>query len=422
MSIKMKNHVAGRLGQVVWMSVLLLTAGTVWGAGDGMRIGKFDVNPKVTLQGEYNDNIFWEEDNEKSDFIYTLSPSVALVYESSPENTLEIGYEVDLAAYADYTESNYDRHNPYLALAYTAPSGLYARLDESYVNTEDPHGSLNEYNLGISTERWNNTLDAAVGFNFARRLGVEGSYTTFMERYARGFDEWEDVDDVTYGIALFYGITPKTRVFCQYQYRDVEYPEQNDGVNMISGPAWSSQTSQDNRQDLYYIGARFSPFSKLSGEAKIGYADIRHDNDTDRNGVAYEDESTWVAQTRIGYQMRERTRFSFELSRAYRSTSYEAGASPGYLDTLVRLGMEQQMRNRLRAVLDLDWNTLDYQDNGPEKFYNIFRVNTGVIYDINPWLETGLLYRFKDKNATKKMYEADDYTINAVVLNLTARY
>jgi hypothetical protein len=51
MSIKMKNHVAGRLGQVVWMSVLLLTAGTVWGAGDGMRIGKFAVNPKVTLLG-----------------------------------------------------------------------------------------------------------------------------------------------------------------------------------------------------------------------------------------------------------------------------------------------------------------------------------------------------------------------------------
>lgn len=423
MGLKMKNYGIRQLIIVMFTWVLPVAWIAPAVAGNGMHMGKFDVDTAITVEGEFNDNIFWTDQNEEDDYIFTVTPSIALTYKSSPGNFINMGYTVDLVTYTDFDDNNYARHNPYLNLELNPPSGLYLKLNESYINTEDPYGSENEYGLGLSTKRWNNTLSVATGFRFAGKYGVEAGYRGFVERYDERTDEWENVDDNTFNMALFYQATVKTRLFCQYQYREVEYPEQNNGAVMMSGPAWSSATSQDNTQNHFYIGARFSPFSKISGEAKIGYANVRHDNDMDRNGIRYEDEDTWVAQTWIGYRVRERTRLSFVLIRSYKVSSDETADAPGYFDTLVRLGVEQKMRNRLKASLDLDWNTLDYQDRGgPEKFFDIYRIKACLTYDINRWLDAGIQYQFKNKVATRSAYEDDEYTINSIALTVTARY
>jgi len=419
---KSRKQKIPKLLTMVWIGVLLAAWISPANAGNGMRVGKFDVDVALSVAGEYNDNIFWEDKNEKDDYIITVTPAIDLTYRGSPQNFLIMGYAVDLASYADFSDNNYQRHNPYLNLELNSPSGLYLKLDESYIHTDDPSGSENEYGLGLSTKRWNNTLSAATGYKFAKKYGVEASYQGFVQRYDERTDQWEDVDDNTFGMSLFYQTTVKTRLFFQYQYRDVEYPEQNDGDVMSSGPPWSAATSQDNGQHLFYVGAQFSPFSKISGEVKIGYATIDHDNDMDRNGVRYEDENTWVARTRIGYQMRARTRFAFVLDRSYKSTSSEASDAPGYFDTLVSVGVEQEMKNRLKATLDLDWNTLDYQKRGTEKFFNIYRIRAGVTCDINRWLDMGIRYQFQNKVATKDQYEGDEYTINSIAIVFTAMY
>lgn len=403
------------------IGVLLAPWMTTADAGNGMRVGKFDVDAKLGVKGEYNDNIFWAAQNEQDDYIFTVTPAVTLNYKSS-QNVFNMGYAVDLVSYTDYSDNNYARHNPYMNLELNPPSGLYLKFNDSFIYTKDPYGSDNEYGLGLSTRRLNNTLGVATGFRFAKKYGLEAGYAGFIEQYELHFDQWQNVDDNTFGLSLFYQATAKTRVFCQYQYRDVQYPEQDDDIAMQAGPAWSSATSQDNEQNLFFLGAQFSPFSKITGEAKIGYAGIRHDNEMDRNGVNYEDENTWVAQTRIGYKMRERTRLSFLLSRSYKVSSDEAGDAPGYFDTLVRLGVEQQMRGRLKATLDLDWNTQDYRKQGTEKYFDIYRISAGLIYDINRWLDAGILYQFKNKAATKSKYEGSEYTVNAISLMVTAKY
>jgi hypothetical protein len=416
--------------QIMTSFLYAACAGMVWAAAvlpayaqaEGMRIGKSILNGAVSVKGEYNDNIYWASKDETDDYIVTVTPALDLKWENSPGNFLNMGYAVDIASYVDYSDNNFARHQPYLGFGLKTPAGLYFTVDERYIHTEDPYGSDNEYGLGLSTKRWNNKVAAAAGFNFAQRYGVEAGYANYLERWDETFDKWQNVDENTYSAMLFYQITAKTRLFGQYQLVDVAYDDQNDGIAAKIGPAWSSATSQDNRQNNLFIGARFSPQNKISGEAKLGYGNVRHDNDVDRTGVKYEDDDTWVAQTRINYQIRTRTRLGFVLSRSYRVTSDEAGDAPGYFDTRAGITLDQEMMHRLTGSLGFEWNTQDYQKTGVEKYFNLYTWKAGLGYDINRWLNAGLYYQYKTKTATEDIYEGSEYTVNSVYVTATAKY
>jgi hypothetical protein len=405
-------------------------AGLLWAAlilpayaqTPGIRVGKSNIDGKVSVKGEYNDNIFWSSDNEKNDYIVTVTPVLGLAYENSPGNFLNMGYAVDIASYMDYNDNNFARHNPYLGFGLKTPAGLYLKVDESYINTDDPYGSENEYRLGLSTQRWNNSVASAAGFNFAQRYGLEASYANFLERWDETFDKWQNVDGNTYGLALFYQASAKTRLFCQYQHLDNEYGDQNDGIAAKVGPNWSSATSQDNKQNDLFLGARFSPLAKISGEVKLGYGNVNHDNRKDRNGVPYEDKDTWVAQTRVNYQIRTRTRLGFALSRSYRVTSDEGSDAPGYFDTRAGITLDQEMMHRLKGNIGFEWNTQDYQKTGVEKYFNLYTWKAGLGYDINRWLDAGIYYQYKTKVATEDVYEGSEYTVNSLYVTATAKY
>ena len=158
-------------------------------AQKGRQIGKTQIDAGISAKGEFNDNIYWTDKNETDDFIFTVTPDIDLVWENSPENFFRLGYTVDFASYMDDSDNNYARHNPYLGFGVKNPAGLYFRMDLSYINTEDPYGTENEYALGLSTKRWNNMVAAVAGFNFAQRYGVEARYVNFLERWDETFDK-----------------------------------------------------------------------------------------------------------------------------------------------------------------------------------------------------------------------------------------
>jgi hypothetical protein len=417
----MRSHVKTMLSMIAFFLISLCLNISPADAKDGIRVGKFKVDSGVTLKGEYNDNIFWSAGNEKDDYIWTVTPKASIGYFDSLDNYMSLGYLVDLVKYSDYDDNNFQRHNPYFRFGYQAPAGLYIKIDESYINTEDPYGSENEYGLGLSTKRWNNTLAFTGGFNFAEKYGIEASYRNYIECYDETTDRWQDHVDKIYGIALFYKLSAKTKIFGQYRLKLVDYNEQEHGAKPKTGPAWSSTTSQNNKQNNFFAGARFTPFSKISGEAKIGYGNIRYDNKTDRNGIAYSDKDTWVAETNIGYDIRTRTRIGFVLMRSYRVSSDEGADAPGYFDTLAGIELTQKMINKIAANIGFDWETLDYQKSGTEKYFDIYKIRAGLSYPLNEWLDIGVKYEYSKKTATESKYESSEYKINSVSAFINAK-
>ena len=61
------------------IAIVVLAGGLILGFGWNAEAAEFKVIPSVALKGEYNDNVFFDEDNEKSDYIGTVSPGLEII-------------------------------------------------------------------------------------------------------------------------------------------------------------------------------------------------------------------------------------------------------------------------------------------------------------------------------------------------------
>ena len=417
-----------KAGLLVMCIALFFSAPQVFAQGN-IHLGRLKVEPGITYKGEYNDNIYSAKTDEEDDYINTVTPSVRFSYiGSAPGNFFNAGYGVDLVAYSDNGDNNYQAHKPYMAMGLKTPAGLYLRASDNFLHTKDPSGTASHYNEGIHTKRWNNAAEVAAGYDFFERYALELMYKNYAERFDLRKDEWQDRTDDIYGASFFIKLTGKTSMFVQYRRTNAEYNSQNDGIPIIdTTPAWDSTNSQDYSLNDYFIGARFEPGGKLSGEVKLGYGNKKFDNEFDNSNQKYEDESSWVAETTLSYQPAQRTRLSLNLQRSHKG-SPDADAS-SYLDTLVGLSLNQDLANRLSLNLGVEWINNDYLNEKPgsdKKYFNTYTVKGGLGYKIQDWLTAGLKYEYKSKKASDGTgssgipYENLEYDTNILSVSLSA--
>lgn len=417
--IKSKSHItvmwAVAIGLVL---VISLGAGPAFAQGN-LHFGRLKVELGLKYELRYEDNIYSEKNNEQDDLIHIATPAISLAYEGDrPENYFKAGYYVDLAAYSDFSDNNYQAHHPYVDMGYKTAAGLYFRASDRYLSTADPYGSNNQYGVGAKTKRVDNTANLLLGYEFFKRYAIEGFYTNYLIKYDLTADEWQDRTDNTGGGNLVYNLSPKTALFAQYRYTQADYDKQNDGVL-----GWSAATSQDYTKNDFFVGVRFNPGSKLEGELKVGYGTKEFDNQFDVLGNKYEDDSGWISETQIAWQARERTRLTLDLRRSFEGSPDAVSSS--YIDTTVGLGLIQNLANRLSANLAFKYNNNDYQNEvapNPSKAFDIYTATAGLNYEIKKWLTTGIEYEYTSKNASNAVYETSEFDRNAVKFTIAGKF
>lgn len=392
--------------------------------GANIRLGKLAVEPGLSYQGEYNDNVFLEKENKESDFIHTVSPSVVLKYQGRPGNYFSTGYRMKLTSYSDFHGNNHQMHNPFVSFGIKTPAGFYSKADAQYIHTADPYGTDSQYGEGEKTKRWSNTIRLLLGYQFAGRYGIEGAYQHGVQRFYADADKWQNRSDHQYGFTFFYKITQKTSLLAQYRRTQANYGAQNDGIWQNGILAWSDETSQDYTLNDYFIGLQFRPGGKVSGEIKLGYGEKKFDNHSDMNGSAYKDESSWVAEADIHYHPTQKTLLSWRLKRAYKGSSDTDASS--YLDTLVGLYLKQRFSDRLSFGLGLDWNRSDYAGaslaSSGDKYFNTYTVRTSFEWVVLKWLIGGIEYRYRVKHAGDAAYGDEEYKNSIFLIRLSTRF
>ena len=391
-----------------------------------IHLGKLSLEPKIRYTVTYDDNIFSDSSNEKDDFIHTVTPSLTLMYQGArPDNYVLVNYTADLVAYSDYDDTNYQAQMPFVKFGYKAASGFYVKGSDQYNKTEDPAGSLDDFRLGEQTKRWVNVAEGTAGYEFAQIYAVETFARFHVGRYYQEEDKWLNRDAAAYGATLIYNWTPKTSFIAQYRRTDNEYAAQNDDVyDPDRGVVWSDDTSMDNSTDNYFLGARFKPGGKLEGEVKLGYTDIDHDNKFDPTGKRYADDSTWAAETRVTYNVAERTKLNLDLQRAYKGSSNSADVTY-FIDSMIGFGLVQKFAYRLSLNAYLAYSDWDYQNEGPGfpgKSFDIYTARLGMDWEINEFLMAGLSYQYKTKDASNDKYESEEYTKNTISAYVEGRY
>ena len=144
-----------------------------------LRLGKLKIEPKINYQAKYHDNIYLDASNKDSDLIHTFSPEILMGYDGKTGNYIKAGYKSEVVVYSSDSKNNYETHLPFLKLGYKSPRGFYVKAENKYRHTKEPYSDEEAYKLGERVERWNNTGDLTVGYEFAKKYALELLYTNF---------------------------------------------------------------------------------------------------------------------------------------------------------------------------------------------------------------------------------------------------
>jgi hypothetical protein len=417
------------IAEVIWRHGGVTAEDEMLKQGGRVSIGKLKVIPSLQLSGVYDDNIYLgngytnNPDNPgttvngklskplESDYILHVTPGLLLNYDIPGRGHVNLGYDGNWAFYRDYTVQNWNNQRVLFNFEYTAPAGLIAGLRNVYNNGNDPYGDATQFGLGYTQKRWNNDLNARIGWDFLNRFRVIGYYDFYKQKYRDDRNSTQNWTDNIFGIGFEMKVLPKTWAFLRYHY----------GVQDFNDDYISSANDAGNRRNRISAGLAWDGGGKLGGELNFGWEWLNYDNDFDTNGVRYENRNTWAAATSIDYRATATTGLTFNLSRGIKSTG--AARQEYYDDTQVGINVSQDLPYKFSANGGFvygrnDYNTLN--DLGTEdREDDNYNAYIGVTYKIRTWLDASLNYRYmkKDSNSVTQ-----SFTDNQVMLSIGASY
>jgi hypothetical protein len=184
------------------------------------------ITPKISIKGEYDDNIFLYNDNKKGDFITTVSPGL-LLYMDSGRNGLELEYTFGWVRYHDLSENDFVRHNGRLKFWQRLSRRLTFNLSDNYLKSND----LFDQDLApdlrpqrirhTATPYQRNDFDASLDYQFGPQSRLSVGY---RHGYLDNDDpSLEDVVEHSPYAKLTYWVNKKDGFEVGYKYRRFDY-------------------------------------------------------------------------------------------------------------------------------------------------------------------------------------------------------
>jgi len=387
------------------------------------------VHPFLSVAGEYTDNLFNVNENEKSNFLTTLTPGIWLAAPQLKEvpiailtnNTSAGGLQM---AIPDY--KGFDRFNTYLLgstdfkyysedselndngarleglFKYNLRSGLSFRVLDSFNRGQDRFdaGSVNSID---KLRQYNSNIALAdINWAFSEKFKTKVEYSNFLLDYQESSVDFLNRSDNTGSIYGFYKYSVKTALFLQYQHMDISY---------------DSSSARDNTQDFIYGGIDWKSTDKTTLNFKLGYQDRQFkDEEIDNilNSTSDSDNGALALELALQYQIREKSKLTFMLNRKIDESDSYLALSKEILGGNIRY--EQQFTEKLQGLCDFSYENADYNqvldyDREDDRF--IFR--PALQYIFREWLMVELAYQFDTRDSSDELY---DYHTNSIALSL----
>jgi hypothetical protein len=191
--------------------------------------GPLTLTPSFAITEEYNDNVFFNNANKKSDFITQFTPGLTLQIQH-PGFRLLSAYNFTAEIYAKNTELSdaANRQNFLTSLTYEATPGVTLSLTEGFNYNRNSNAVTTS---GISNGRqptWGNVLSAALGVRLTPRTtwNLSGAYSLLRTGGGGGGQNsgGQNSDIYRVGTGLDYVLTPRLTVTGAYDfgYLDIE--------------------------------------------------------------------------------------------------------------------------------------------------------------------------------------------------------
>jgi hypothetical protein len=364
----------------------------------GIRAGGFLIYPSVTVNGQYNDNIFATNEDEEDDFIFTFSPQIAF-RSNFPRHSLNFTVQTDVGKYVDHTDEDFWDYNSRLAgrLDITRNNRLtagayFGREHDERDDPEDPGADV--------------TREPVEYYTYGGSLGFEQDFNRFNVGLLGNFDrndyneEDPDVNEDERDVNLFggrlrtgYFISPRINAFVQGGYQR----EERDASN---------RSGRDNNVYSGAVGTAIDITGLLFGEAFVGWSLQEFDESQfdSESGLTYGIALTWNP-TQLT---------SLRLDGAGGFAPSDVGSSN--LESRIGLRVDHELLRNVLIGGEIAYSRDDFQDT--DRTDNRIDVGPDITYLLNRYLSVGAGYTFTKRDSDDSDQE---FTRNLFTLRLTAQ-
>ncbi|MEK6733175.1 MAG: outer membrane beta-barrel protein [Candidatus Omnitrophota bacterium] len=229
--------------------VSLLCAPFLYAMEQEPRPEKPKLSPWGEIKLQYDDNVFLDRENKKSDFIVTLTPGVT-AYLPFSDNLLKLDYHVDFNRFADNTSQNATNHylSGNLELDWrNLTFNIYDKFSRAFErpSTED----------ATRVKRQDNRAGITVNFQ-KDRLGIQLGFENFKRDYITPAYDQYDRTEYIYSLMATHQTFSKTKLLMEYDFGDIKYDH--------------STTNSDSNYHQLLVGAIGELTPKTTAAIKVG--------------------------------------------------------------------------------------------------------------------------------------------------------
>jgi len=362
-----------------------------------IHIGQLDIHPSLSVQEEYNNNIYNEDKGETGSAITTISPRIA--FQLPLQKHL-----LNMDCRAEFIEPS--RHQNYEADNYFANimldldfNRLNVQIGDNFARDSVAPDSEND----IRNDYYQNRFFLNTSYKLADRYKIKGFYRNELKDFNRFHKSWQsdpELDDYTkneVGFNLFYRFLPLTSVLVEYAYTNIN----NDDMGF---PTTDSDTQR------LWLGLTWEATSKITGTIKGGYTYRDYDGDTDDfDGFGMKGDLTYklTSYTNIGLN-------GFRKPVDTSVTQEDAVYGTYYVSTGGTLSVDHRLTHKITANAHVLYINDDYQEKGTagkRRDDDRYGLGVGVNYQIQDWLGCNVSYNYVDNDSN---FDNEDYRNNIV--------
>ncbi len=397
------------------MLVVLPTA-NAWamdkGMGPGMMpLGPFDFIPLLSISESHNDNIFFNNLNQKASLITQIQGGGELAlrrkldryalhynflswqYHSSPVNNY-VDNNLGATAHFDITSRNRLDFSSGVFYGHNMRGTVFSQDDiatqpiatQSVATLQSDPDQFHRYNAKINYRYGRTDAPGNLGLQLGWR---QLTYDNHLERTA----QWDNTQvDITPG--FYWRLRPKTYLTTQIQNTFVNYPNNADSLSPLSAIGDNVQNSgQDYSLRRYLMGITWDQSAKTKGSLRVGYFQQEHSSARlpSQDGLTGNGQVQWLP---LPYSI-----LSFGFSNDIQP-SIGSGLSPQL--KVYNANWNHIWPNRITTILSAAYQKVNNQNtaqgiqNSENSFSNSITFKFDAKYQMRPWLDIGANYLRSD--------------------------
>ncbi len=372
----------------------------------GEKGGRF--HPFVIAEIAYTDNLFATNSSKKDDFITTIAPGIWLAFPGNRAKLLEIDttttspgglrlsrikpeatrryqtyfmYSPEFVLYEDYSSHDHVNHRAEGMLQYNLNSGVSFDLIDIFNQREEIAGN------GISDtlyQHQDNLLDFIVSYDApSGKYKFQLTYSNYYLNYDDSIVSYRDRMDNSFSVSAFYRFWPKTSLFAEYNYSDIEF---------------DSSSTYDSVEHRYYAGATWDITAKTRGTLKLGYTDKNFDN------AAIKDQDDFSIEIQTQHNLNPKRALQINGYRKFHESDF--GGASSFISTGIDVALLQRFTEKWSGTLNAFYERNEY--NGVSRDDDYYGFGPAVRFEPKKWLifDFGYYYYKNDSNVTTYDYEA----------------